>query len=60
MTRKVIEHEMDRRRAMVRAECSLINAMEGHGLTSMEWVSVLNEMMQRMIKRGLIEDWKDK
>lgn len=60
MTRRVTEHEMDRRKAMAKAQESLTNAMAEHSLTAMEWVNVLNETTRRMVAHGLTEEWKDK
>lgn len=49
MTRIVTDHEMDRRRAMAKAQESLTNAMAEHRLTALEWVNVLNETTRRMV-----------
>ena len=59
MTRIVTDHEMDRRKAMAKAQESLTNAMTEHGLTALEWVNVLNETTRRMVAHGLTEEWKD-
>jgi len=59
MTRIVTDHEMDRRRAMAKAQESLTNAMAEHSLTAMEWANVLNETTRRMVAHGLTKEWKE-
>ena len=59
MTRLVTDHEMNRRRAMAKAQESLINAMAEHRLTPLEWCRVLNNAFQRVIVEGLEHELKD-
>ena len=58
MTRIVTEHEMDRRKAMAKAQESITNAMAEHRLTALEWVNVLNETTRRMVEHGLDDEWR--
>lgn len=58
MTRIVTDHEMDRRKAMAKAQESLTNAMAAHSLTALEWVNVLNETTRRMVAHGLVDEWR--
>ena len=58
MTRIVTDHEMDRRRAMSKAQEAITNAMTEHGLTALEWVNVLNETTRRMVAHGLTDEWR--
>ena len=57
--RKLTDHEIKRRQAMVAAKVSITDAMIGHELTAMEWVNVFTEAMTRMIWYGLAEEWTD-
>ena len=57
MSYSISEHRMKRMQAMSSAKMSITDAMSSHRLTAMEWVQVLKEVMERMIKHGLDEEW---
>lgn len=48
MTRRVTEHENDRRRAMSSAKGAITLVMLRHNLTPAEWAEVLQECLRRI------------
>jgi len=59
MTRTITNYEMQRRKEMAHVKLAITDAMAEHELTAMEWVNVLNEVMQRMICHGLSAEWSE-
>ena len=57
----ISSHEMNRRQLMVYAKTALTNAMSSfideNGLTPLEWVSVLQDTIARVVGYGLYEQW---
>lgn len=56
---RLSDHEMDRRKLMAAAKCDLTKAMSSsEKLTALEWISVLYELLGRMIGHGLVEEFE--
>ena len=60
MARIISDYEMSRRQEMARVKLALTAEMGHHSLTALEWVCVLNELIQRMAAHGLREEYDAK
>ncbi|MEX0271198.1 hypothetical protein AB3R30_18840 [Leptolyngbyaceae cyanobacterium UHCC 1019] len=55
----VSDHELARRALLNKASRDLLEAMEGHELTPLEWFQALLWILQPITSEGLKEEWKE-